>query len=81
MDWDGVKPGLGCLNGITHMSFFLISDGFFLFFWSTCLTCQIRISGNESERVCSISFFGSQILVTCVRPIRPVEVFPTSVLG
>ena len=61
MDWAGVKPGLGWLNGITHDIFLdYFFDELILFLWSICLMCQMMMSGNESGRVCSTSLFGSE---------------------
>ena len=68
MDWDGVKPGLGWLNGITHDIFLdYFFDELILFCLINLSYVSMRISGNESGRACSASLFGSE----CVIPIRP----------
>jgi len=79
MDWDGVKPGLGWLNGITHDIFLDFSDELILFLWSMCLLCQMIMSGSESGRACSASLLDLSLCDT--HPTRTLGGFPTVVSG
>ena len=75
---------VGLLHGITRDTFScLFSDEFILFLGRLCLMCQMRMSGNGSERVCPAPFAGSGF-----RKLRETHTtktlggfFPTSVSG
>ena len=82
MDWDGVKRGLG-VERYNARHFLLCFLMIYFVFWSACLMCQMRMSGNGSERVCPAPFAGSGF-----RKLRETHTtktlggfFPTSVSG